>query len=45
MICPFEASEKQALLEAPSLATRAEVLSTLVEMSVHSKTPGQASPQ
>jgi Lon protease-like protein len=45
MICPFEASEKQALLEAPSLAARAEVLSTLVEMSVHAKTPGQASPQ
>ena len=45
MICPFEAREKQALLEAPALAERCEVLTTLVEMSVHAKTPGQASPQ
>lgn len=45
MICPFEASEKQALLEAPSLPARAEVLTTLVEMSVHAKSSGQASPQ
>jgi len=45
MICPFEAPEKQALLEAPALAERCEVLTTLVEMSVHAKTPGQASPQ
>jgi Lon protease-like protein len=34
MICPFEASEKQALLEAPSLTDRAEVLTALVEMAV-----------
>mgnify|MGYP003700487637 CR=1 FL=1 len=34
MICPFEASEKQALLEAPSLKERAEVLTALVEMAV-----------
>lgn len=45
MICPFEASEKQALLEAPTLSARGEVLTTLVEMSVHAKSPGQASPQ
>jgi len=42
MICPFEASEKQALLEAPTLAERSRILTTLVEMSVHAKTPGQA---
>ena len=45
MICPFEASEKQALLEAPTLAARGEVLTALVEMSVHARTPGQAPPQ
>jgi len=33
MICPFDAPEKQALLEAPDLPARAEVLTTLVEMA------------
>lgn len=33
MICPFGAPEKQALLEAPDLPARAEVLTTLVEMA------------
>lgn len=32
MICPFGASEKQALLEAPDLRARAEILTALVEM-------------
>lgn len=32
MICPFGAPEKQALLEAPNLRERAEILTTLVEM-------------
>jgi Lon protease-like protein len=32
MICPFSASEKQALLEAPGLDERAEILTTLIEM-------------
>lgn len=32
MICPFCASEKQALLEAPGIEERAEILTTLVEM-------------
>jgi Lon protease-like protein len=32
MICPFGVPEKQALLEAPNLAARAEILTTLVEM-------------
>ena len=34
MICPFAPPEKQALLEAPTLADRAKVLTTLVEMAV-----------
>jgi len=42
MICPFAASEKQALLEAPTLAARGEVLTALVEMAVHAQSPGQS---
>ncbi len=34
MICPFEPLEKQALLEAPSLKDRLDVLTSLVEMAV-----------
>ncbi len=34
MICPFTPPEKQALLEAPSLADRARVLTALIEMAV-----------
>lgn len=34
MTCPFGAGEKQALLEAPDLARRAEVLTTLLEMAL-----------
>lgn len=45
MICPFEASEKQALLEAPTLMERSKVLTALVEMSAHAKAPGKAAPQ
>ncbi|MCA8908460.1 MAG: LON peptidase substrate-binding domain-containing protein [Rhodospirillaceae bacterium] len=33
MICPFEPPEKQALLEAPTLAERADLMTTLLEMS------------
>jgi len=33
MICPFAAPEKQALLEAEALPARAEVLTSLLEMS------------
>ena len=29
MLCPFEVEEKQALLEAPTLATRRETLAAL----------------
>ena len=31
MLCPFDAEDKQALLEAPSLSTRRETLVTLIE--------------
>jgi Lon protease-like protein len=34
MICPFEPSEKQALLEAPDLDERARLMMTIVEMAV-----------
>lgn len=34
MICPFETNEKQALLEASSFTDRAQMLITLLEMSV-----------
>jgi Lon protease-like protein len=34
MICPFEPSEKQALLEAPTLAERAQVMTAIIEMAV-----------
>ncbi len=34
MVCPFEPNEKQALLEAPTLGQRAELLTSLVEMAV-----------
>ncbi len=33
MVCPFGANEKQALIEAPTLAARGELLQTLLEMS------------
>jgi Lon protease-like protein len=33
MICPFEPSEKQALLEAPDLGQRARLLTAIVEMA------------
>jgi Lon protease-like protein len=34
MICPFEPSEKQALLEAPNLAERARMMTAIIEMAV-----------
>jgi len=34
MVCPFEPSEKQALLEAPNLDERAQLLTTIVEMAI-----------
>lgn len=37
MICPFDIAEKQALLESPKLESRAELLSAILEMAVHSE--------
>ena len=34
MLCPFEPEDKQALLEAPTLATRRETLITLIEFAL-----------
>lgn len=34
MVCPFDAKEKQALLEAPCCHTRAEMFMTMLEMAV-----------
>lgn len=34
MLCPFSPEDKQALLEAPSLATRRETLVTLIEFAL-----------
>ncbi len=34
MLCPFDPEEKQALLEAPSLATRRETVVTLMEFAL-----------
>jgi len=36
MICPFDIAEKQALLEAPHLAERAQLLTALIEMAAAS---------
>ena len=38
MLCPFDAEDKQALLEAPSLTTRRETLVTLLEFSLRGGT-------
>lgn len=40
MICPFPPAEKQALLEAPDLATRAGTLQALLEMAGHESDDG-----
>ena len=37
MLCPFEAWEKQALLESETVGQRAEALTALLEMSVHER--------
>ncbi|MDP6573183.1 MAG: LON peptidase substrate-binding domain-containing protein [Rhodospirillales bacterium] len=34
MVCPFDPSEKQALLESPGLAERAELLTAMMEMAL-----------
>lgn len=40
MLCPFEAEEKQALLEAPRLVNRRETLVTLMEMAIRGPADG-----
>src|SRR2546423_606679 len=44
MLCPFEPSEKQALLEAPGLGERADALIALIEMANASAIPSGGSP-
>ena len=38
MVCPFEVAEKQALLEADSMAKRADLLIAIMEMALHNET-------
>lgn len=45
MVCPFTPAEKQALLVAPDLPKRAEVLTTLLEMAVVETGADGAGPQ
>jgi len=40
MICPFEVAEKQALLEADSMAKRANLLITMMEMALYDENGG-----
>ena len=40
MICPFAAIEKQALLEADSMAKRADLLIVMMEMALHKESGG-----
>ncbi len=42
MMCPFRASEKQALLEAPDLAERVRVIVALLEMALVERGDGSA---
>jgi uncharacterized protein len=46
MMSPYDAAEKQAMLEAPDLKTRAEILIAVTEIELaKSKTPGETSLQ
>jgi uncharacterized protein len=42
MICPFEASEKQALLEAPDLTRQAKLLIALLQMETAGESAGSS---
>lgn len=42
MVCPFEPSEKQALLQSPSLAERGRVMTALFEMAALGSKSGEA---
>ena len=44
MMSPYGAAEKQALLEAPDLKTRAEILIAVTEMELAKKTAGGGEP-
>ena len=44
MVCPFEAAEKQILLEAPSPSERARVMIALLESAAHSRGEGGSAP-
>ncbi len=44
MLCPFPPEERQALLEAPSLATRRETLVMLMEFALRGATGGATEP-
>jgi Lon protease-like protein len=44
MICPFEAAEKQILLEAPSPSERARVMIALLESAAHTRGEGGSAP-
>ena len=45
MICPFEPSEKQALLECRDLIERAKLMTTLIEMAVLGGDDGESRPR
>ena len=40
MVCPFDIAEKQALLEADTMAKRAELLIAMMEIALHNETVG-----
>jgi Lon protease-like protein len=40
MVCPFAVAEKQALLEAESMAKRADLLMVMMEMALHKESGG-----
>jgi Lon protease-like protein len=44
MMSPYESAEKQALLEAPDLKTRAEILVAVTEIELAKKTTGDDTP-
>lgn len=44
MVCPFEAAEKQALLEAPDCAERARMLVALMRMGAAANAPSEGRP-
>lgn len=44
MVCPFEAPEKQALLESPDVAERARMLVALMRMGAAANAPGDGRP-